>query len=363
MRGPAALLLLGLSGCYMAPPGIEPAQIAGYERLEQGRIRLHWVKGNLDRADVEPLLADLTSVAQEVSARFGCAPPPASVVVWKPPGVAGAGSERVLTTHGALLPGGRVVFRCAWDPGDPGGLYPLLGTCAHELAEAAVLTRVTAIDPYLRWFHDGLAELAEHEVLVAHDPAHARAELERDLRFLAEQRERGVTRIDLTRWRQLSPWIVRSFRFLDEPGNLSLLDLPASRQRVRSALERVGSAQLRRRGLLELVEVLENASAVAARPFEPDEARPDDAEARDLLFYISSMAVWLHLERRSPGTARRAVAELERRRWVEEDHVFRAAEALDLVGVAAPGVDPLPLRDLPLETVERVLADELQRLM
>lgn len=360
MKAAGAPLLLLLAGCYVAPPGIEPEQLARYEKLEEGRIRLHWVQGNLEKGEVEPLLPELASVAQAVSARFGCAPPPVSVVVWDPPGVAGAGSEPVLATHGYLREG-RVVFRYAWDP-DEGGLVPLLGTSAHEMAEAAVLSRVTAIDPYLRWLHDGLAELAEHEVLLARDPAHARAELERTLRFLAEQRQLGVRWIDLGRWRQLSPWVVRSFRFLDDPGNLSLLDIPASQARVQSALKNVGSAELRKRGLLELVEVLSMAAEIAARPFEPDEARPDDPQARDLLFYVASLAAWLHLERQAPGAARRAVAELERRRRVDEDHVFRAREAPELLRVAAPGVEPLALQDLPLEAVERVLAQEVERL-
>lgn len=351
-----ALALLPLAACYVAPPGLSDEELRQLTHVEQDGVRVYWRQDELQKEQVTRVLPRLASVARTVSERIGCAPPPAAVVLWVPGGVRGSGRDPIHTTHG-IFSGGRVTFRYPWEPDDPEALAPLLGTAAHELAEAAVLRQVTAIDPYLRWFHDGLAELVEHQVLVLTDPEAARSALERGLELLAEQRARGVVRIDLERWRQLAPWIIRSQRFLDSGGNLSLEDLPASRERVRKAMA-AATADVRRRGLEELLQVIERAEAAAARPWSADEARPDDPQLRDFLFYLCSFAVWLDLERRSPGAARRATAELIRRR-AEDDHVLQASEGRELFLSAAKGVTPLPLGGLPLISVETVLRQAL----
>lgn len=359
MRRALVLLpALALSACWVAPPGISAEELRRLERAEQGLVRVHWRADELSREQVQRLLPELASVAQAVSARIGCAPPAAAIVLWVPGGISGAGTGPVHTTHG-LLTGGRLVFRYPWVPDDPIEPAQLLGITAHELTEAGVLACVTSLDPYLRWLHDGLAELAEHEVLLARFPARARAALERNLELLAAQRARGVARIDLLAWRQLAPWIVRSQRFLGEGGNLSLEDLPGSRARIRAALERTTTVEERRRGLLELLEVLDHVEVTAARERGSDWASPDDPTVRDLVFYVSAQAVWLHLERQAPGAARRAVEELLRRQR-ENDHVLSAAEGLELLAVAAAGrAIPLPLGELTLEAVEEVLRQEL----
>jgi hypothetical protein len=351
---------VALAACYVTPPGLTPDELSRLEKAETGGVRLHWRADELTREQALQLLSQLSSIAQSVSAQLGCAAPPAAVALWVPGGVSGSGRDPIHTTHGVLSEG-RVTFRYPWDPDDPGALDGLLATAAHELSEAAILGRVTAIDPYLRWLHDGLAELCEHQVLLARSPEQVRQLLGRNLELLAGQRARGLVRIDLERWRQLAPWVIRSQRFLDEGGNLSLEDFSGSRRRVNQALLRAGTAELRRKGLEELLQVLNRAEELSTRPWSADEARPDDPALRDFLFYVSSLAVWLDLERRAPGAARRAVAELGRRR-AQDDHVLQAGEGREALLAAAAGVTPLPLGGLPLLSVEAVLRAELERL-
>jgi hypothetical protein len=301
-------------------------------------------------------LSRVAGVREHVSALIGLPTPTLGVVLYEPCGVPGAAGELYLQTLAVFGSDGRVTFRYPWLP--DGSLEgSLVGTAAHEVAEAAVLDQVTVLDPYLRWVHDGIAEALEHAALRVHAGATAKSALEKNLLLLRQRREDGVDWVDLTRWRQVAPWLVRSHRFFPSGTNLSLDDLAGSRHRVAVALAKVEEPALRG-WLFELEEVLRQAAATQQRPWREGEGRPADTTSHDLIFYTAALAVWLEIERQSPGATRRYLGRLREAR-LQDQHVLRAAEATDMLRQAAPGAELPDLTHVTLSWVEAALSREL----
>jgi hypothetical protein len=116
----------------------------------------------------------------------------------------------------------------------------------------------------------------------------------------------------------------------------------------------------RRAALAELEAMLLTAAQRQRLAWREGEGRTDDPDALDYLFYNASFALWVHLERASPGTLQRFVAALSARR--ADDLVLTAAEATALLREAAGDVVLPPLERLPLAWVEEVLHAEERRL-
>jgi len=353
-----ALGALALAGC-VGPPGTSDAEVAQLDRVDLSDVCVYYRPDDLAEAQARALAPEVQRVRRDVADMLGVEPPRAELVVYEQPGV---GSNALVRSTPAEMRDGRVRFRYPWSEGDALLRAQLLGTVAHELAEAALLSRVTVIDPYVRWTHDGVAEVVEHEVLARLDPEACRASLRRVLRHVGGQRDAGVEWVDLTRWRQLAGWVIRSHRYLDPPEhNLDLDDPGAALNEVRALRARVPADGLRGRGLAELEELLVEARAVGGRPWREGEARPDDPETRDFVFYNAAFAVWLGLERAAPGTIERFLAALVARR-AAGDHVLTAAEVAGLVRRASGGAELPPLDRLPLADVEAAVRAEARRL-
>ncbi|MGE0707340.1 MAG: hypothetical protein AB7N76_04680 [Planctomycetota bacterium] len=351
--------------CAAGAPRLEDRHQLAHVELPDHSARLYY--SGLERHDAEGLLPEVAAVQSEVTGCLGFKPPRAELVLYPAP--EGPSLEAVHETRCDLVRGEQgewsIVFAYPYarDPypqgPNPRGRAQLLGTTSHELAEATVLLRVTVLDPYLRWMHDGIAELVEHRVLSRRLPEAARSGLARARAFLEERLGAGDLWVDLSRWRQLTPWIVRSHRFLGpNQSNLSLDDLEGALRRVRRARDLGGEPDLIA-GLTELEAMLLRAQALAERPYVPGEARAGDAETHDFLLYASSFALWLEVEQRRPGAARALLERLERRRG-EGDHVLGAAEGEALLREVCPSETP-PLTRYPLERAVAALRAEEER--
>lgn len=351
------LAALAGPGCYAPPPGIDDQDLVQLENVSLGRAWIYYRKGDLTSEQARALASDVAGVRAGVGQRTGVEPPRAEVVVYAPSGPPSTAEPFV---HPTLARADRehVRFRYPLAEDDPLGRAQLLGTVGHEVAEATVLGAVEAIDPHVRWVHDGVAELVEHEVLVERDPATARRLLDRALDFVRDRRAGGIEWVDLTRWRQIAPTIVRSHRFVGRP-NLSLEDPAGARERVRAA--RAGAPAERLAQLDELDALLERVEARARLPWRPREATTDDPDALDYVFYVAAFAVWLDLERKAPGTVLRTVAGLRARRE-GGDLVLSEDEALAIVRAAAGEAELPTLGRVELEQVEQLLRAESGRL-
>lgn len=360
-----ALALLLAPGCYTPPPGLEDSEIIKMEHVREGDASIFFREWDVTRERAAALAAEVETVRRDVGTIMGVAPPRAQLVVYEPsgpPGAAGLLVDRVLCLY--LEREHTIRFRYPLPDDDPLARAQLLGTAGHEVAEATLLGAVSSVDPYLRWLHDGVAELVEHEVLRRRDGETSRLLLQRTVRFVSERRARGVEWVDLTRWRQILESVIRAHRLLgDEEGPLSLVDVPTSLARVRRAVAAPPApdeAPGRRPALAELEALLHTAAQRQRLAWRQGEGRTDDPDALDYLFYNASFAVWVHLERASPGTLRRFLAALAARR--DEDPVLTGAEAGALLREAAGDVALPPLERLPLAWVEEVLHAEERRL-
>lgn len=361
-RALACLLALLPLGCYTPPPGIEDAEVLRMEHVRQGDAWVFYRGWDVPRARAAALAPEVEDVRLRVGALTGVAPPRAQLVVHGPTGSAGGGGPLVDRVACLFIERENTIrFRYPLEGDDRLARTQLLGTVGHEVAEATVLGQVTVIDPYLRWMCDGVAELAEHEVLLALDREGARELLGRALRFVQDRRARGVEWVDLTRWRQLGDRIYRTQRLLDDGApSLPLDDLPGALARVRRARAAVADDPARAAALAELEGLVEAALARGRLGWRPGEGRTDDADALDYLFYNAAFAVWLHAERAAPATLRRFVTALAARR--DADPVLVEAEAVALLGEAANGAALPPLSRLPLAWVEQALEAEAARL-
>ncbi len=354
---------LVLSGCLVTqPPGLDDAVIQDLESVWSADRAARVICYEVERSAAERLLPDVAAVRSDVHEQLGLSPPRTEVLLYPLRGPQGREGEVVRETRCDLThgpEGWRLRFRYPWSE-EPAHRPTLLGTTAHEVAEATVLLQVTVLDPYLRWMHDGIAELIEHQVLRRTEPSAARLDLQRMVAFLEERLADGVEWADLTRWRQLASWVVRSHRFMG-PGaaNLSLDHLDRSVARVREALAQAPQPVVQT-GLEELEAMLLRAQAMERRPWADGEARPDDPATRDYVFYTLAFAFWLEVEREQPETVRRYVQALGGHRE-SGDHVLSAHEALHLLRRAA-GDDLPPLTRFPVRLALETLRAELQAL-
>lgn len=330
---------------------MEDRHLLAHVELQDGATRIYY--HNLSRATASSLLGEVADVRSQLQGELGFPPPRAELVVYPREGKGGTVREtRCDLTRDAR---GRwaIVFAYPLDE----DRSSLLGTTGHEMAEAVVLLRVTVIDPYLRWIHDGVAELVEQRVLARCARRAAVANLRQARRFLEERLAAGEEWADLGRWRQLAPWIVRSHRFLGaNQANLSLSDIPGAVARVRQAKALDPSLA---GGLSELEAMLLRAEGISQRSWAPGEARGDDPDTRDFLLYTLSFAAWLEIERSTPGATRAFLSALEARR-AEGDHVLSAAEGLALLREVCPELPPI--ERYPLGRALEVLEAEEGRL-
>ena len=175
--------LVAAVGCCGTPPGLSPDALAQLERVDQGGTSLYHRPGELTSTERDAILGDLVLAREGVGRRVGLPTPELGVVLYEPCGVPGASGELYLQTLAVFGADGRVVFRYPW-PSDASLRGSLLGTTAHEVAEATVLDQVTMLDPHLRWIHDGIAEALEHQTLRELDRQAARSALEKNLLLL-----------------------------------------------------------------------------------------------------------------------------------------------------------------------------------
>lgn len=352
-------VLASLTGCYAAPPKW-PRDRATLAHVELAGTRLY--HRDVDPGAARLLLKDVEAVRAKVRDLLGCPPPRTELIIYSPAGSSGRSGRLVHETRADLLQDER-----GWVLGfvypfrdHPTARSRLLETVAHEVAEATVLRQVRALDPYLRWMHDGLADLVEHEVSRGRDPAAARRAMIEAVDYLAARRAEGVRFADLSRWRQLPDWIMGSHLFLGlDADNLTLNAIEASEARVTAALAGDPSPA-KRQGLIELGAILRLAKREVDRAWAIDEARPDDAESLGLTFYKLSFSFWLSIERRSPGTARRFVTSLAARRKV--DPVLSRADAWAELKAAAGDVELPALSRFTLDSAEGILKEEERRL-
>ena len=360
------LLPILLAGCVIAPPGTDDVGALGHVELAFGngsqvKVRIFHT-ADVERREANALLPQIAAICSEVHAVIGFVPPRTEVILYQPSSPAGARGRHVHETRGDLVQeesGWRIRFVYPWR-GEQ-GLGQLWGTTAHEVAEATILLRVTVLDPYVRWMHDGIADLVEHEVLASLQPSLAMEGLGRSLRFLADRREAGIRRIDLRRWRQLSPFLVRSHRYLG-PGetNLVLDDRTASLLRVRKAKARTDDPVFLV-GLGEIEQILLRCGDIERQAWRFDEARPRDPLTQDFLFYNVSFALWLHLERQRPGTLRTFVRLIAAKR-TSDDHVLTGPEVEALLAQAAKGLELPDLSDVLVSDAEAWLNAEARRI-
>lgn len=364
VRAPSLLLCLFalLAGCYSPEPVWRKDRLTlAHVQSTVEPVRVYY--RDLERGDAEQVLPEVAAVHSAVRSHLGFRPPATELVIYEPSGPIGAVGQQVHETRCELdkTPDGWVIGFVYPFNQDPRTLEHLVGTTAHEVAEATILLQVTVLDPYVRWMHDGIAELIEHEVLCRRNPSAARANLRRVTRFVAERRGEGVSWVNLARWRQLAPWVVRSHRFLGESeDNLSLEDIDQSINRVRRA-RRLEADPVFQGGLDELEVMLRRARRLGRLPWEGGEARTDDPNTRDFLFYNAAFAFWLGVERARPGTVRRYVTALARKRS-GDDHVITSEEVLEMLREAAEGAVLPPLERFTLEEADRVLRAEQLRL-
>jgi hypothetical protein len=353
LAGVASLSLV--AGCVTQPPRLEDRHLLANAELPRGAGRLYY--RDLSPSEAEGLLPVVAEVHSRVETFLGFRPPWAELVVYAE-GRESLAMVRVTRCDLVRGPAGwQIVFAYPYRADRVG---ELLGTTGHELAEATVLLRVTALDPYLRWVHDGIADFAEHEVHLEHDPSKALDTVRRARVLVEEHLSEGELWLNLARWRQIAPWIVRSHRVLG-PGqdNLSLEDIEASLGRL-ARVERSEDDPARTRGLAELEGILLRARQLGERGFAPGEAHGKDARDGDLLGYAISFAYWLEVERRTPGTIRAFLAAVDRQR-LDGDHVLTGPEAVALLRDVL-GSPPPPIEHYPLERALSVLETEETRL-
>ncbi|MBI3724081.1 hypothetical protein HY251_09040 [bacterium] len=334
-----------------------------------------WVRFD---ADVESAIAQraappFVQVRDAVARELGLDPkdpPPIAEIVLRRD--ATWGQDRFLVTHAKVLePPLRVQVPCplSQEIADGEKVAALFrGTVAHEVAEATVLTRVRILDPYLRWMHDGIAESVEYRVLQRLDPPAAEKTIRR-YRDYADEADKNAWRwVDLTRWRQLSEWIVHSDAFF-QGGPLRVDDLKGSLERLadeRVALELNPDAPEKpeRLALFSEIQALLGENEVKknlplAPPSEGNTSPEVDPKLRggaaQYLFYDASFCFWLELERAHPGATARVLAAIAARR----EPVLRSKDVVSLIQEATGEKVQVRLERFTLTRMRRILDAEL----
>lgn len=343
-------LALGLVGCVVhggPPPGLADAALGPAESVWSPDRGTRVICYQVDRSLGKALLPDLAAARADVADRLGLRPPRAEVVIFSQEATPVASATRETRADLAFGPAGwSVRFGAAVDEQDHSRSV-LIALTAHEVAEGSIVSHVTVLDPFVRWLHDGVADLIEEEVLSASLPQAADALLRNTSEVLEDAFRGGARWADLTRWRQLSSQIIRSHRFFGpDAEDLSLDDPAASLARVQAALGQADDPVVRG-GLQELEAMVSRAQAIQERPWAVGEARPDDPILGDVVFYALSLAVWLELEESRPGIAR-ATAQAIAQRRTDHDHVISADEVLVIVRRLAGDVPLPPLARYPL---------------
>jgi hypothetical protein len=276
------------------------------------------------------------------------------------------GGQLYEVTHARTIespPPRRVSVECALRDGEsPDAFIDHMRTkIVHEIAEATVVSNAPTLDPYLRWMHDGIAVLTEFLVESESSPQDAQKRLERYLAGVKEAKDppRNIRWLDLTRWRQLSPWIVN---FTLTNGQPLYLDLDVGlEQLTHERLERDDS-----KGILQydqLSRMLGDVYRKGAMANSENEAAAVGPGWREdaILFYHASFTLWLEIERRHPGALVEFLDGVDRFKK-GGGRVLTADIAIDMLStIAGEDLRPRLLR-YRFERLERVLRDEIDRL-
>jgi hypothetical protein len=364
-----SLTALGAAGC--ATQRASELNVESLAHVGAEGVIVHFKREDFDDKDVQTIATRLAEVRSAVVSELALvtsssegAPPIADVVLYHD---LGWGQERWLVVHAKILENPlRVRIPCALptDDRDPMAIVERLReTIAHEVAEATVLTRVPIIDPYLRWMHDGIAESVGYRVLCRFDPKGAAAMLDRYGQYADEARRSGVSWVDLTRWRQLSDWIVHSEAIFDDheskPAPLRLDDLPRSLRRL--AEQRFADPrQLPDPDTLvtldALLAILGESWAREQLPYVKGEADPRPSKGQ-FLCYDASFCFWLEIERKHPGVTAKVLAAMSARR----ETVLRSDDVVQLLeGLTQESLRPR-IERFTLDRLAGVLAAETRR--
>jgi hypothetical protein len=360
-----ALALLLAAGC--ATPKAPLGDIETWPKATAAGVIVHYKEGEVGAKDAAYVAEQLRLVRDAVALELApvesgartrsTVPPYAEVLLYRD---AGWGQERWLVTHAAILERPlRVRIPCALAAEDQGGeaiAARIRETVAHEVAEATVLTNVPVLDPYLRWFHDGVAESVGYRVLRRLDANAADEMLARYEQYAREERRGGTTWVDLTRWRQLPDWILHS-DLLFKNAPLRLDDLPGSLRRVaekRFAAQERDAVALA--ALDALIAMLSETWVKEQLPYGPGEAdlRP---RAGQFLCYDAGLCLLLELERAHPGVTAETIARIGAR----EEAVLRSDDVVAIIAsIAGEDIHPR-LERFTLDRLEGVLAAERRR--
>ncbi len=325
-------------------------------------VSVHARPGDVDGRAAQLVAKELSAVRATVGEALGLvgsgsgAPPLGEVLLYRD---TGWGQERWLETHATILEHPlRVRIPCALPEADAAGdqiAARIRGTVAHEVAEASVLTRVPILDPYLRWFHDGVAECVAYRVLSRLDAKAADEMLARYEQYVREARRarKSIAWVDLTRWRQLPNWIVHSDVLFSKDGPLSLDNVPRSLERISE--KRVAAARDPETVAVldDLVDMLGQALVREQLPLADGEADVRTPSGQ-FLCYGASFCFWLELERAHPGITAGTLSQVERRHRA----VLRSDDVATIVGQLAGEDVRVRLERFTLDHLEAILADE-----
>jgi hypothetical protein len=356
----AALLALIAAGCTSTSH--TPLDDASWPATKGEGVSVHARPGDVDGHAAQLVAKDLTAVRASVGEALGLvgsgsgAPPLGEVLLYRD---TGWGQERWLETHATILEHPlRVRIPCALPEADAAGdqiAAWIRGTVAHEVAEASVLTRVPILDPYLRWFHDGVAECVAYRVLTRLDAKAADEMLARYEQYVREARRsrKAIAWVDLTRWRQLPNWVVHSDVIFPKEGPLSLDNVPRSLDRV--AEKRVAAARDPETVAVldDLVDMLGLALVKEQLPLADGEADVHTPSGQ-FLCYGASFCFWLELERAHPGITAGTLAQVERRHRA----VLRSDDVVTILGQLAGEDVRVRLERFTLDHLEAILGDE-----
>jgi len=359
----ALLVLALLVGCVTtAKRGISDDELLGWPKATAEGVTVRYKEGDLDQASAEYVARRISlvrsTVASELALVGSAAPPYAEVLLYRD---TGWGQERWLVTHAIVLERPlRVRIPCTLPEEDTDGekmAARIRGTCAHEIAEASVLTRVPILDPYLRWLHDGIAESSAYRVLLRLDPKAAEEMLVRYEEYAREARrgKRPVSWLDLTRWRQLPDWIVHS-DILFKGGPLRLDNVAESLRRINEKRVSAESDPETVAVLDALLDILGESWIREQLPYADGEAdlRPESGQ---FLCYDASCCFFLELERAHPGITASAIAAIEQR----HEAVLRSDDVAAILRALSGEDVRVRLERFTLDRLEGILAAERQR--
>jgi hypothetical protein len=361
-----ALLALLVAGC--ASSAHTQLLDKNWPKTNGDGVSVHARPGDVDGHAAQLVAKELAAVRGTVGEALGLvgsssgAPPLGEVLLYRD---TGWGQERWLETHATILEHPlRVRIPCALPEADAEAAAicsRIRGTVAHEVAEASVLTRVPILDPYLRWFHDGVAECVAYRVLTRLDSRAADEMLARYEQNVREARraKKSIAWVDLTRWRQLPNWLVHTEVLFPTDGPLSLDNVPRSLERI-AEKRRIPAPGVRDPEpvavLDDLVDMLGQALVKEQLPLADGEGDVRTPSGQ-FLCYGASFCFWLELERAHPGITAGTLAQVERRHRA----VLRSEDVVTILGQLAGEDVRVRLERFTLDHLEAVLAAERPR--